>query len=200
MSTTGVEPARADAHYPLKVARLPIPPRGHFFLGVAPLCLKWLAISSSLTCYTIEMKQDYSYGVIPVREIADSYELLVIHQISYTGDRFWIFPKGHAEIGESPAEAALRELEEETGLQDVSLNTDQPFTLSYSFKHEGENIQKTVTYFIGEVGDPATHISDPSEVAALAWVPLAEVEEKVTHQDTKELVRKVVAFLGKKVW
>lgn len=29
MSTTGVEPARAIAHYPLKVARLPIPPRGH---------------------------------------------------------------------------------------------------------------------------------------------------------------------------
>ena len=28
VSTTGVEPARANAHYPLKVARLPIPPRG----------------------------------------------------------------------------------------------------------------------------------------------------------------------------
>ena len=29
VSTTGVEPARANAHYPLKVARLPISPRGH---------------------------------------------------------------------------------------------------------------------------------------------------------------------------
>ena len=31
VSTTGVEPARANAHYPLKVARLPIPPRGHVY-------------------------------------------------------------------------------------------------------------------------------------------------------------------------
>ena len=40
VSTTGVEPARANAHYPLKVARLPIPPRGQLFNEVAPLCLK----------------------------------------------------------------------------------------------------------------------------------------------------------------
>jgi hypothetical protein len=33
VSTTGVEPARANAHYPLKVARLPIPPRRHMFLN-----------------------------------------------------------------------------------------------------------------------------------------------------------------------
>ena len=29
VSTTGVEPAQEYSHYPLKVARLPISPRGH---------------------------------------------------------------------------------------------------------------------------------------------------------------------------
>ena len=31
VSRTGIEPARAVAHYPLKVARLPIPPPRHYF-------------------------------------------------------------------------------------------------------------------------------------------------------------------------
>lgn len=144
------------------------------------------------------MRKDYSYGVIPVHKTAQGYELLVIHQISYTGDRFWIFPKGHAEAGESPIEAAMRELEEETGLTRVTLISDPTFTLTYSFKHEGEVVEKTVVYFIGEVEDPTTKITDTTEVAALAWVPLAEVEDKVTHKDTKALTREVVDYVCKK--
>ena len=65
----------------------------------------------------METKNDISYGVVPLYQDGGEWKVLVIHQISHRGDRFWIFPKGHGEVGELPAEAALRELHEETKLK-----------------------------------------------------------------------------------
>ena len=36
VSRTGVEPARGNPHYPLKVARLPISPPGHYAVSTPP--------------------------------------------------------------------------------------------------------------------------------------------------------------------
>lgn len=40
VSRTGLEPARDNSHYPLKVARLPLPPPGHTRMRVRLLCTK----------------------------------------------------------------------------------------------------------------------------------------------------------------
>ncbi len=55
-----------------------------------------------------------SAGVVPVREGADGPELLLLRAY-----RHWDFPKGRVEAGELPLEAAIREVEEETGLTDL---------------------------------------------------------------------------------
>ena len=65
------------------------------------------------------MIQDQSFGVVPVRDDAKTGEqefLLVQHQAGH-----WGFPKGHLEPGETPVQAAGRELAEETGLRRVKL-------------------------------------------------------------------------------
>ena len=56
------------------------------------------------------MARQISYGVLVVNERG---ELLLAH---VTGQRLWDFPKGAAEPGETPVQAALREAMEETGL------------------------------------------------------------------------------------
>jgi len=58
--------------------------------------------------------KEHSYGVVPVA-LTSPPTLLLIQQRSKA--QHWGIPKGHAEDGESPLTAAIRELEEETGLR-----------------------------------------------------------------------------------
>lgn len=145
----------------------------------------------------METRDDISYGVIPLFKKGDSWHVLVIHQISYRGDQFWIFPKGHPEEGESPKDAALRELKEETGISDVILKGTENFSMEYSFLHEGVKINKRVEYFIGICNSMQTNVTQPYEVAELRWCELSEAENLLTHQNTKDILKKVRAYLEK---
>ena len=53
-------------------------------------------------------------GGVVVREGAEGLEVLLVHRPAYDD---WSFPKGKVERGESHEECAVREVEEETGLQ-----------------------------------------------------------------------------------
>ena len=57
-----------------------------------------------------------SAGVIPVRETPEGYRFLLLRAYDY-----WDFPKGMVEPGETPEEAAVKETEEEAGVQGALL-------------------------------------------------------------------------------
>jgi len=59
----------------------------------------------------------------------------------------WIFPKGHLERGERAADAAVREVREETGL-DIRL-LGPIGTTRYAFGRDGQH-RKRVEWFLGE--------------------------------------------------
>lgn len=68
----------------------------------------------------------------------------------------WDLPKGHTEPGESPRETALRETEEETGIQGSQISLDPHFQFSLSYpvryrEHGNRLFEKTVHYFLGYV-------------------------------------------------
>ena len=143
----------------------------------------------------MQIKKDSAFGVIPIYKEDGEYKVLLIHQISHRGDRFWIFPKGHPEDSESPEATARRELYEETGLTDVELAPDCTFSMSYSFKHDGKLINKTVTYFLGQVKDPATKITQPDEVIELKWCSLYEAMATLSHENSKRILKEVKQYL-----
>ncbi len=70
--------------------------------------------------------------------------LLMIHRIRGT----WIFPKGHIDPGETPEEAALREVREESGIQ--ARITRKLSETSYRFIENGLTHHKTVQWFLME--------------------------------------------------
>lgn len=81
-----------------------------------------------------------SSGVIPVRRDDGDWLYLMLRAYQY-----WDFPKGHTEAGETPLQAALREVEEETGLRDLD------FRWGYDFYETGPYAQgKVARYYLAE--------------------------------------------------
>jgi 8-oxo-dGTP pyrophosphatase MutT (NUDIX family) len=140
---------------------------------------------------------DQSFGVVPVTKEGSTWRVLLVKQISPANadEAFWTFPKGHAETGEYPLETATRELIEETGLRQISLIESAQFPIVYTFSHEGQLIEKTVTYFLGICTNSATAINMPEEIADVAWLTFSEAENRLTHQNTKQVLEATQRYL-----
>ncbi len=100
----------------------------------------------------------------------------------------WSLPKGHVEEGETPEEAALREVFEETGL--VGRIVAPLGIIDFWFVVEDKRIHKTVHHFVieavgGELSD------EDVEVEAVEWIPFHQVVRKLAYGDERRLVEKV---------
>ncbi len=144
-------------------------------------------------------KTDISYGVIPIRRVANGWEVFLIHQYSRIGDNtYWVLPKGHPEVSETPRETALRELKEETGLVPATLIDSPRFDLRYSFDFSGDRIEKTVVFFIGVITEFEITL-DPDEVKEAGWYPLELAATRLDYQDTKSLFLKAKDFIDREL-
>ncbi len=144
------------------------------------------------------IEKDESFGVVPVRETTTGFEVLLINQNAKTGGTFWTLPKGHREEGETVTEAAARELEEETGLSDVVIKSEQVFSMQYQFQHESTTIDKTVFFYLGMIRSGKEQILVPREVAELAWLSLPEAIDRATHDEVKRILEEVQHYLEQK--
>ena len=97
----------------------------------------------------------------------------------------WSLPKGHIEIGETPEEAALREVMEETGIE--SQISRSLGVIDFWFMAGGKRIHKTVHHYLfREVGGLlAPQITEVDEVA---WFPLHAIIERLAYPDEKKLL------------
>ena len=57
----------------------------------------------------------------------------------------WVFPKGHLEKGESPLQAAIREVAEEAGVEAFCLNENLSYMTQYK---NNRNEARSVTWFL----------------------------------------------------
>ncbi len=124
-----------------------------------------------------------SAGGVVVREIGGAPHILVIRD-PYEN---WGLPKGHLENGESSGDAALREVSEETGLGDLSLGQELA-TIDWYFRAGRKLIHKYCVFYLMESirGDPVPQASEG--ITECVWVPLAEVEERITYDNAREVV------------
>jgi ADP-ribose pyrophosphatase YjhB (NUDIX family) len=105
-----------------------------------------------------------------------------------TGQRLlWSLPKGHIEAGETPEQAAIREVQEETGIE--SEISKALGVIDFWFMAGGKRIHKTVHHFLfKEVG--GTLAPQITEVDEVGWFPLEEVVSLLAYPDEKKLISK----------
>jgi ADP-ribose pyrophosphatase YjhB (NUDIX family) len=108
-----------------------------------------------------------------------------------TGKRIlWSLPKGHIEEGETPEQAALREVAEETGIESAierSLGV-----IDFWFMAGGKRIHKTVHHYLfRETGGLLA--PQESEVDEVGWFPLAEIVDRLAYPDEKKLIARTNA-------
>jgi len=117
-------------------------------------------------------------GVVRRRGPAGLWEIVLVHRPRY-GD--WGLPKGKLDPGETVEEAALREVEEETGLVCRLL---RPFGETTYFDRKGR--LKRVWYLVME---PLTGRFTPSrEVDATRWLTVSEALQLLTYPLDRELL------------
>lgn len=112
------------------------------------------------------------------------HEILMV-RLARPDRSFWVLPGGAIEEGESPEEAAVREVREETGLEvalERLLFVDGP-------RSDGTVRIRSPRYtFLGRVvGGSLT--PDLDEVSAVEWLPLDSGNYDVATEDTIRLVR-----------
>src|SRR5215207_3162264 len=122
--------------------------------------------------------EETSAGGLVVDRAAAPQVAAVIGRHDRNGRLRWSLPKGHVEAGETAEDAAIREVEEETGIRGRLL---APLgTIDYWFVANDRRIHKTVHHclleaFSGELSD------DDIEVEQVAWVPIADLPGRLAY-------------------
>lgn len=132
-------------------------------------------------------------GVVWRRGSDDRVEFVVCGRRS---DRIWGLPKGTPDHNEAIEQTALREVQEETGLQ-VRLG-ERLGSIEYWFTADGVRYHKQVHHWLMEPvgGDVADHDHEFDEVR---WVPAAEALERLTYDGERKLVVEAARKLGEPI-
>lgn len=128
---------------------------------------------------------EYSAGGLVVDLVGDQAHGALIGRLDRHGQLLWSLPKGHIEPGESAEQAAMREIEEETGIVGVVLG--ELGTIEFWFVAEGRRVHKTVRHFLlratgGELSDADVEVSE------VAWVPLSRIRAQLAYPDERSLI------------
>lgn len=119
----------------------------------------------------------------------------LIGRLDRRGRLLWSLPKGHVEAGETSAEAARREVQEETGIAGEVIG--ELGTIDFWFVAGGRKVHKTVHHFLLVATDRDQPLSDDDvEVSEVAWVALPELARRLAYADERRLVGLVADLLA----
>jgi 8-oxo-dGTP pyrophosphatase MutT (NUDIX family) len=131
------------------------------------------------------------------------------HEVSYGGvgvhgddvmvivprgrSRVLSLPKGGRDPGETPEQAAAREVREETG---ITARVREPLGhVDYVYRRGGNRIAKTVHFYLCEfqAGDTADH---DHEVDDARWMPLAQARRRLSYPGERAMIDRALSILA----
>ncbi len=107
----------------------------------------------------------------------------------------WGFPKGHVEEKDIDHHStAIRELEEETGIKDVSIIGEWFATTSYTYSKKGKELEKQVHWFPAKTNSIDVKLSE--EHTDFIWIDVNDAEDMITFDAEKKVLRNARKILG----
>jgi 8-oxo-dGTP pyrophosphatase MutT (NUDIX family) len=108
----------------------------------------------------------------------------------------WALPKGNIGRGEKPDETAVREVEEETGLEGRLV--EKLGDVRYVYTWAGERIFKVVSFYLlryvrGRLGNLRPQFAH--EVADVRWLPLEEAPGLLAYKGERDMAARALASL-----
>lgn len=129
-----------------------------------------------------------SAGVIIFRRTEEGIKFLLL----YHGGSYWNFPKGKLAEGEKSFKAALREVEEETGIKSRDLRFMNWFKVSDRFvfyTKDKKRIPRLVIYYLAETKREEIKIV-PREHQGYAWFLMRDAMKVLKAPNLKSNLRK----------
>lgn len=116
--------------------------------------------------------------------VDDDGRILLIRARDLRNQPVWTLPKGTLQTGETSADAALREVREETGYACEVVRELEAVT--YWFQRDGQRIRKTVRWYLMR---PVEKVGDHDhEVDEIAWADRAEARARLRYASDLRLV------------
>jgi 8-oxo-dGTP pyrophosphatase MutT (NUDIX family) len=143
------------------------------------------------------MRREFSAGGVVLRRVRGEWRLAAIRPGGK--DDVWALPKGLVGPGESPADTALREVAEETGVEGRLV--EKLGDVRYVYTWSGERVFKVVSFFLvryvrGRLGDIPDHFRH--EVAEARWLPLDEAPKLLSYRGEREMAAKALERIAER--
>lgn len=137
------------------------------------------------------MKKIESSGIVVLRKENDNFLVLLMRSHDY-----WDFPKGGIEGSETKLIAAIREVKEETGIEDLKFNWGKVFYETESYGY----LNKTAYYFLAETNtlnisienNPLTGLKEHEEYK---WVKIKEAKVMTVNR-----IKRVLEWVEKRIY
>jgi ADP-ribose pyrophosphatase YjhB (NUDIX family) len=133
------------------------------------------------------VKLTESFGGVVVRDTDEGHEVALIRVRNLKGKDVWALPKGGREAHETGAEAAVREVREETGLVAEIVEPLDAITYWFVWPPEQVRYKKTVHLFLMRAvgGDIAAH---DDEVEEVRFVSLDDASNQASYRTDKQIL------------
>jgi 8-oxo-dGTP pyrophosphatase MutT (NUDIX family) len=145
------------------------------------------------------VKREFSAGGVMVRRLRGRWMLAVIRP-GGKPEGVWALPKGNIGRGEDPADTALREVAEETGVEGKLVR--KLGDVRYVYTWAGERIFKVVSFYLvryerGRLGDIPEAFR--REVEETCWLPLDEAPKLLAYKGERDMAAAALSALAEDV-